>query len=97
MDRKTEIGIWKVKREIYKEASVSSTRFRFKLKMEVNLLDYAIGGVFLMEFEDGTAQLVIKYIPASIWLELVLNSLFMIYPNNIRENVINRIDIPCRI
>jgi len=56
-------------------------------------LDYAIGEVFLMEFEDGTAQLVIKYILAGIWLVLVLTSLFMIYPNNTRENVISGIDI----
>ena len=53
MDRKTEEGIWKVKEEIYKRASVSSTRFRFKLKMEVDVLDYIIRGVFLIEFEDG--------------------------------------------
>ena len=46
-----------------------------------------------MEFEDGTAQLVIKYILAGIWLVLVLTSLFMIYPNNTRENVISGIDI----
>jgi len=46
LDRKTEEGIWKVKGEIYKRASISSTRFRFKLKMEVNILDYTMGGVF---------------------------------------------------
>ena len=37
--------------------------------------------------------MVIKYIPAGMWLVLVLTSLFMISSDNARENVINVIDI----
>ena len=54
MDKNAGEGISGVKGEVHKRTGVSSTRFRYKkIRMEVNMLDYATEGVLLMECEDG--------------------------------------------
>ena len=39
--------------EIHKRASISSTRLRQKMRMEVDILNYVTEGVLSMEYEDG--------------------------------------------
>ena len=46
-------GIQRAEGAVYKGASVSSSGYRQKMRMEVDALDYAMGGVLLMECEDG--------------------------------------------
>jgi len=58
MDRKAGRSIQGVEEEVYKRTGVSSTRFRQKIRMEVDASDYAMGGVLLMECEDGRWRLV---------------------------------------
>jgi len=53
MDGKTGKSIQGIKEEIYKRTSVSSTKFRQKIRMKVDVSDYAMGGVLLMECKDG--------------------------------------------
>ena len=54
MKEKVGRGIQKFEGEVYKRTGVSSTGFRQKkIRMEVDVLDYAIGGVLFMECEDG--------------------------------------------
>ena len=42
-----------IKGEIYKRISVSGTKLDKKMRMEVDALNYAIGGMLSMEYEDG--------------------------------------------
>ena len=51
LDREVEEGVSEAEEKIYKRTSISSTRLRQKMRMEVNPLDYAIGGVLFMECE----------------------------------------------
>ena len=59
MDREVRKGIQKAGGEIYKRTSVSSIKFRQKMRMEVDALDYTIGDVLFMECEDRRWKLVI--------------------------------------
>ena len=53
LDREAGEDIWGVKEEIHKRTSVSSTGFRFKkMRMEVDVSDYAIKRVLSMKCED---------------------------------------------
>ena len=52
LDSEAEKGILKVKGEVYKRTSISSTRFRQKMRMEVDTSDYAIGKVLSIECKD---------------------------------------------
>ena len=53
MDGKAGEGISGVEGEIYKKTSVSSTGLRFKkMRIEVDMSNYIIGGVLSMECED---------------------------------------------
>ena len=52
LNRETGEDIQGVEREIFKRISVSSTGLRQKIRMEVNILDYAIGEVLSIEYED---------------------------------------------
>jgi len=42
-----------IKGEIYKRISVSGTKLDKKMRMEVDALNYTIGGMLSMEYEDG--------------------------------------------
>ena len=53
MDRKVGGGVQGVEEKIHKRTSVSSIRFRQKMRLEVDTLDYIMGGVLFMECEDG--------------------------------------------
>jgi len=53
LDRETREGILGVEREVYKRTSTSTTRFRQKMRIEVDVLDYIKGGVLSMECKDG--------------------------------------------
>ena len=52
MDREARRGIQRVKEGIHKRTSISSTRPKQKMRIEVNISDYVIGGVLFMECED---------------------------------------------
>ena len=52
MDREAGKGVQRAKGEVYKRTGVSSTRLRQKMRMEVDALDYVIGGVLSMECKD---------------------------------------------
>jgi len=56
--RETRKDISKVEGKIHKRTGVSSTRFRQKIRIEVNTLDYATGEVLSMECEDKKWRLV---------------------------------------
>ena len=58
LDRKIREGIWEVEGKIHKRTSISSTRLRQKIRIEVDVLDYAMRGILLMEYEDGKWKLV---------------------------------------
>ena len=58
MDGKAGESIQGVKREVYQKTSVSSTRFRQKIGIEVNAFDYATGDVLFIEYENGRWRLV---------------------------------------
>ena len=53
LDGKIRKDIQGAEEEIHKRISVSSTRFRQKMRIEVNILDYAIEGVLSIEYKDG--------------------------------------------
>ena len=52
LDREIEQGIWETKEEIHKRTSISSIRLRLKMRMEVDILDYIIEEISLMECKD---------------------------------------------
>ena len=52
LDREARESIQGTEREIQKRTSVNSTRFRQKIRMEVNTLDYAMGEVLSMGYEN---------------------------------------------
>ena len=49
LDRKVGESIQGTEGEIYKRISVSSARFRQKMRIEVNTLNYVIEGVLFMK------------------------------------------------
>ena len=51
LDREVEEGVSGAEEKIYKRTSISSTRLRQKMRMEVDALDYAIGEVLFMKCE----------------------------------------------
>ena len=54
LDRNARKGVWRVEGEVHKKTGISSTELRFKkMRMEIDILDYAIRGVLSMECEDG--------------------------------------------
>ena len=53
LNREAEECVSGVKEKIYKRTSVSSTKFRQKMRMEVDTSDYTTGGVLSIECEDG--------------------------------------------
>ena len=59
MDREIEKGVLGVERRVYKRTSVSSTRLRQKMRMEVNMSDYSTEGVLLIEYKDRRWRLVV--------------------------------------
>ena len=52
LNREAEECVSEVKEKIYKRTSVSSTKFRQKMRMEVDTSDYTTGGVLFIECED---------------------------------------------
>ena len=58
MDRKVGRGVQGTEKEIYKKTSVSSTRLKQKIRMEVDVLDYAMKRVLSIEYEDKKWKLV---------------------------------------
>ena len=53
MDRETEKGVQRVKRKVYQKASINNIRLRQKkMRIEVDILDYMMGGVLFIESED---------------------------------------------
>ena len=53
LDREAGEGISGVKEEVYKRTSISNIRLRYKkMRMEVNVLDYAIRGILSIKCED---------------------------------------------
>ena len=53
IDGKIKRSIPGVEGEVYKRTGISSTRFRFKkMRMEVNILDYAAYRILSIEYED---------------------------------------------
>jgi len=58
MDRKVGRGVQETEKEIYKKTSVSSTRPKQKIRMEVDVLDYAMKRVLSIEYEDKKWKLV---------------------------------------
>jgi len=59
LDREIEKGVLGVERRVYKRTSVSSTRLRQKMRMEVNMSDYSTEGVLLIEYKDRRWRLVV--------------------------------------
>jgi len=53
LDRKAREGILGVKEEIHKRTSVSNAGFRQKMRIEVDMSDYATKRVLPIEYEDG--------------------------------------------
>jgi len=54
LNRYTGESVSRAKEKIYQRTNVSNTGFRQKkMKIEVDVLDYVIGGVLSMEYEDG--------------------------------------------
>ena len=53
MDRETRESIQEAEEEIHKRTGIGSTRFRQKIRIEVDALDYTTGGVLSMEWKDG--------------------------------------------
>ena len=58
MDREIGKSVQRAKRKVYQGTSVSSTGLRQKMRMEVNILDYATEGVLSMKYKDGRWRLV---------------------------------------
>ena len=56
MNRKAEEDVQEVEEEIHKRTSISSAKFRQKMRMKVNILDYAMGEVLSMEYKDKRWQ-----------------------------------------
>ena len=52
IDRKAGEGVWKAKEEIYKRTSVSSTGFRQKMRIEVDVSDYTTGGMLSIKCKN---------------------------------------------
>ena len=53
LGREAGEGISGVKEEVYKRTGISSIRLRYKkMRMEVNVLDYAIRGILSIKCED---------------------------------------------
>jgi len=52
IDRKTGKSIQEVKKSIYLKTSISSTRFRQKMRMKVDMSDYVMEEVLLMGCEN---------------------------------------------
>jgi len=52
LDKEIREGIQVAKREIHRR-TVSNTKFRQKMRMEVNVSDYVMGEILSMEYEDG--------------------------------------------
>jgi len=52
LDKETRESILGVEGEVYKRTGASSTGFRQKIRIEVNILEYMLGGVLSMECED---------------------------------------------
>ena len=48
LDKETRKSILGVEEEVYKRTSAGSTGFRQKMRMEVDALEYVIGGVLYM-------------------------------------------------
>ena len=58
MDREIGKSVQRAKRKVYQGTGVSSTGLRQKMRMEVNILDYATEGVLSMKYKDGRWRLV---------------------------------------
>jgi len=52
LDREVGESISRAKGKVYKKTSVSSTRLRQKMRMEVDALYYVTGSILFMECED---------------------------------------------
>ena len=58
MDQEAREGVSEAKRKVHKRTSVSSTGLRFeKMRMEVDMSDYIIGGILSMDCKDRRWQL----------------------------------------
>ena len=53
LDRKAREGISGVEGEIHKKTSVSNARFRQKMRIKVDVSDYATKRVLFIEYKDG--------------------------------------------
>jgi len=53
LNRETGECVSEVEEKIYKKTSVSSTKFRQKMRIEVDISDYTTEGVLSIEYEDG--------------------------------------------
>jgi len=58
LDRKAGRGILEIEGEVYKRTSVSSTRFRQKKRIEVDVSDYATEEILSMKCKDGKWRLI---------------------------------------
>ena len=58
LNRETGECVSEVEEKIYKKTSVSSTKFRQKMRIEVDISDYTTEGVLSIEYEDGQWRLV---------------------------------------
>ena len=52
LDRKSGESISRVEREVYERTGVSSTRPKKKMRIEVNVSDYAMRGILSIECEN---------------------------------------------
>ena len=60
LDRKVRKGVLEVEEEVYQRTSVSNTRLRYiKMRIEVDISAYAIGGILSMEYKDRKWRLVV--------------------------------------
>ena len=57
LNRKAGEDIWEVEREIHKEPVLAVPDLDKKMRMEVNMSDYAMGEVLLMECKDGNVTI----------------------------------------
>ena len=58
MDREIGKSVQRAKRKVYQGTGVSNTGLRQKMRMEVNILDYATEGVLSMEYKNERWRLV---------------------------------------
>ena len=58
MDRKVREGISEVGRKIYKELVLAALELDKEMRIEVDTLDYMMGKVLFMEYEDEQKKLV---------------------------------------